>query len=221
MLRSRWIFAVVSILGVACVVTVLLLAQVTLRSEASRTVLPSYEDLTGSLFGVSPRYPFGTPGVREIALPSLPDGVCIWGATGRDRDGHIWVGVSADTPGGSATLLQFDPDTGAWHDRGTVVDQLKSAGLYRQGEGQVKIHALGRDALIAGVTERNGRYEWVVMELNTRISGAFPLDTKGLRGVLLYGSVSRDRAGRAYVGGWASSGSGGTRPIMLQIDPGQ
>ncbi len=426
MLRSRWIFAVASILGVACVVTVLLLAQVTLRSEASRTVLPSYEDLTGSLFGVSPRYPFGTPGVREIALPSLLDGVCIWGATGRDRDGHIWVGVSAHTPGGSATLLQFDPDTGAWHDRGTVVDQLKSAGLYRQGEGQVKIHskivpgddgwlyfastdeegemdatlprwgghlwrtkpdtqrwqhvlavpegllavsgvgryiyalgywdhvlyqydtvtgkhkrvvvgstaghvsrnfladvrghayvprlaaqsdgtiaatlveydselrelaatplenylgtlspqanhgivglvyladdrllftthrgqlyiiqprvdtpalvtaigwfhpageayapslfALGRDALIAGVTERNGRYEWVVMELNTRISGAFPLDTKGLRGVLLYGSVSRDRAGRAYVGGGASSGSGGTRPIMLQIDPGQ
>jgi hypothetical protein len=38
-------------------------------------------------------------------------------------------------------LLQFDPDTGAWHDRGTVVDQLKSAGLYRQGEGQVKIHS--------------------------------------------------------------------------------
>ena len=426
MLRSRWIFAVVSILGVACVITVLVLAQVTLRSEASHTELPSYEVLTGSVFSVSPRDPFGPPGVREIALPPLPDGVCIWGATGRDRDGHIWVGVSADTPGGSATLLQFDPDTGAWHDRGTVVDQLKSAGLYRQGEGQVKIHskivpgedgwlyfastdeegemeatlprwgghlwrikpdtqrwqhvlavpegllavsgvgryiyalgywdhvlyqydtvtgkhkrvvvgstaghvsrnfladvrghayvprlaaradgtiaatlveydselrelaatplenylgtlspqanhgivglvyladdrllftthrgqlytiqprvdtpalvtaigwfhpdgeayapslfALGRDALIAGVTERNGRYEWVVMELNTRISGAFPLDTKDLRGVLLYGSVNRDRAGRAYVGGWASSGSGGTRPIMLQIDPGQ
>jgi hypothetical protein len=426
MLRSRWTFAVVSILGVACVVAVLLLAQVRLRSEASHTVLPSYEDLTGSVFGVSPQDPFGAPRVREIALPPLPDGVGIWGATGRDWDGHIWVGVSANNPGGSATLLQFDPDTGAWHDRGTVVDQLKSAGLYRQGEGQVKIHskivpgddgwlyfastdeegemeailprwgghlwrikpdtqhwqhvlavpeglvavsgvgryiyalgywdhvlyqydtvtgkhkrvvvgstaghvsrnfladvrghayvprlaaqsdgtiaatlveydselrelaatplenylgtlspqanhgivglvyladdrllftthrgqlyiiqprvdtpalvtaigwfhpdgeayapslfALGNDALIAGVTERNGRYEWVVMELNTRISGAFPLDTKGLRGVLLYGSVSRDHAGLAYVGGWASSGPGGTRPIMLQIDPGQ
>jgi hypothetical protein len=83
------------------------------------------------------------------------------------------------------------------------------------------LFALGGDGLVAGVTERNGRYEWVVLELKTRISGAFPLDTKGLGGVLLYGSVNRDRAGRAYVGGWASSGSGGTRPLMLQIDPGQ
>src|SRR5437660_12331808 len=83
------------------------------------------------------------------------------------------------------------------------------------------LFALGKEALIAGVTERRDRYEWVVMELNTRISRAFPLDTKGLRGGLLYGWVNRDRAGRAYVGGWASSGSGGTRPIMLQIDPGQ
>jgi hypothetical protein len=38
-------------------------------------------------------------------------------------------------------LLQFDPETGAWHDRGNVVDQLKAAGLYRQGEGQNKIHS--------------------------------------------------------------------------------
>jgi hypothetical protein len=83
------------------------------------------------------------------------------------------------------------------------------------------LFALGADGLVAGVTERNGRYEWVVMELATRISGAFPLDTKGLRSVLLYGSVNRDRAGRAYVGGWASSAAGATRPLMLQIDPGQ
>jgi hypothetical protein len=83
------------------------------------------------------------------------------------------------------------------------------------------LFALGRDALVAGVTERGGRFEWVVMELSTRISGAFPLDTKGLHSVLLYGSVSRDDAGRAYVGGWASSDSGGKRPIMLQIDPGR
>ncbi len=388
--------------------------------------MPSYEDLTGSVFSVSPQHPYAPPGVREIALPRLPDGVCVWGATGRDLEGHIWVGVSADTPGSSASLLQFDPETGAWHDRGTVVDQLKTAGLYRQGEGQNKIHskivpgadgwlyfastdeegegaetlprwgghlwrtkpdaqrwhhlmavpegllaisgvgryiyalgywghvlyqydtftakservvvgstaghvsrnlladirghayvprlvprpdgtisaalveydselrelaatplenylgavsphanhgivglvyladgrllftthrgqlyliqpridlpalvtaigwfhpdgeayapslfALGSDGLVAGVTEHNGRYEWVVLELSTRISGAFPLDTKGLRSVLLYGSVNRDRAGRAYVGGWTSSGTGGTRPLLLQIDPGQ
>ncbi len=387
---------------------------------------PSYEDLTGSLFRASPQHPFAPPIVREIALPSLRDGACIWGATGRDQDGHIWVGVSANAPGSSAALLQFDPETGAWHDRGTVVDQLKAAGLHRQGEGQNKIHskivpgadgwlyfastdeegetegtlprwgghlwrtkpdmqrwqhllavpegllavsgvgryvyalgywnhvlyqydtitgehhrvvvgsmgghvsrnfladgrghayvprlvaqpggtvsaamveydselrevattplenylgtlspyanhgivglayladgrllftthrgqlymiqprvdlpalvtplgwfhpdgeayapslfALDGAGLVAGVTERNGRYEWVVLELKTRISGAFPLDTKNLQGVLLYGSANRDRTGRAYVGGWTSSGSGGTRPLLLQIDPGQ
>ena len=427
MLRSRWTLAVVLLLGVICVLAVLLVAQRTLRPEVSGTDPPSYEDLTGSLFRLSPSHPFGPPGIQEIALPPLRDGVCIWGATGRDRDGHIWVGVSADSPGGSAHLLQFDPETSAWHDRGTVVDQLKAAGLYRQGEGQAKIHskivtdvegwlyfastdeegemiegatlphwgghlwrtkpdrqrwqhlmavpegllavsgvgryiyvlgywghvlyqydtvsgknkrvvvgsaaghvsrnfladvrghayvprltgqpggtvsaalveydselrelaatpldnylgtlsphanhgivglvyladgrllftthrgqlymiqpradlpalvtaigwfhpdgeayapslfALGGDGLVAGVTERNGRHEWVVLELKTHISGAFPLDTKGLRGVLLYGSVNRDLAGRAYVGGWASSTSGGTRPLMLQIEPG-
>ena len=76
-------------------------------------------------------------------------------------------------------------------------------------------------SLVTGVTARKGRYEWVVLELSTRISGAFPLDIKGLPDVLLYGSVNRDRTGRAYVGGWTSSGSGGTRPLMLQIDPGE
>jgi len=46
-----------------------------------------------------------------------------------------------DSPGSSAYLLQFDPEAGVWHERGTVVDQLKAAGLYRQGEGQNKIHS--------------------------------------------------------------------------------
>ena len=38
--------------------------------------------------------------------------------------------------------------------------------------------------------------------------------------VLLYGSVGRDNAGRAYVGGWAADGIGGQRPLLLQIDLG-
>jgi hypothetical protein len=426
MSRNRWILALVSLVVVASVVTMFLVARGTLTLMAPRAEMPSYEDLTGSLFRLSPQHPFGPPGVQDIALPALHDGACVWGAIGRDPNGNIWVGVSAEAPGESAYLLQFDPETGAWHDRGTAVDQLKAAGLYRQGEGQNKIHskivpgadgwlyfastdeegetdktlprwgghlwrtkpdtqrwqhvlavpegllavsgvgryiyvlgywdhvlyqydtvtgknkrvvvgstaghvsrnfladargrayvprlvaqaggtvaatlveydselrevaatpldnylgthspqahhgivglvyladgrmlftthrgqlymiqprvdlpalvtavgwfhpdgeayapslfALGADGLVAGVTERNGRHEWVVMELATRISGAFPLDTKGLRSVLLYGSVNRDRAGRAYVGGWASSASGATRPLMLQIDPGQ
>jgi hypothetical protein len=424
--RRRWIFAVVALFGVACAVTAIISTQGVFERHAPRSELPSYEDLTAGLFRESPQHPFRAPGVQEIPLPPLRGGVCIWGATGRDPDGHIWVGLSADSGKRGAYLLQFDPETGAWHERGNVVAQLKSAGVYREGEGQNKIHskivpgadgwlyfastdedgekeatlptwgghlwrtkpdltrwehlmavpegllavsgagryiyalgywdhvlyqydtatgkhkrvvvgaaaghvsrnfladihghayvprlvahpggtyfaslveydselremavtpledylgalspvanhgivglayladgrllftthrgrlymiqprvdlpavvtplgwfhpdgeayapslfALGRDGLVAGVTQRGGRYEWVVLELTTRISGAFPLDTKGLSGVLLYGSVNRDRSGRAYVGGWASTGAGGTRPIMLQIDPGQ
>jgi hypothetical protein len=426
MSRNRSILAVASLLGVACVVTIWLVFHGTFWPEPPSDALPSYEDLTGSLFHASPQYPFAPPIVREIPLPLSRDGVCVWGATGRDQNGHVWVGVSADSPG-RAYLLQFDPENGAWHDRGTVVEQLKGAGIYRQGEGQNKIHskivpgadgwlyfastdeegegeggklprwgghlwrtksdgqhwqhlmavpegllavsgvgryiyalgywnhvlyqydtvtgkskrvvvgsaaehvsrnfladvhghayvprlvarpggtfsaalveydselrelaatpldnylgtlspsanhgivglvyladgrllftthrgqlymiqpgsdgparvtaigwfhpdgeayapslfALGGNGLVAGVTLRNSRYEWVVLELNTRISGAFPLDTKGLSGVLLYGSVNRDRDGRAYVAGWASSGVGRNRPLVLQIDPGR
>ena len=71
--------------------------------------------------------------------------------------------------------------------------------------------------LLAGVTKHSGLYEWVVFDLATGISSAFPLDTKGLRNVLLYGSVSRDNEGRFYVGGWASWPTGGQRPLVLQI----
>ena len=113
MLRSRWTWAVVLLLAVAGVVTALLVAQGKFRPEASGTEVPSYEELTGSLFRVSPQHPFGPPSVREIALPPLRAGVCVWGATGRDQNGHIWVAVSVDSPGGSAYLLQFDPETGA------------------------------------------------------------------------------------------------------------
>src|SRR6266567_2803088 len=81
------------------------------------------------------------------------------------------------------------------------------------------LFALDGDSLIAGVTQRGGTYQWVVFELKTRIAGAFALDTMGLRSVLLYGSVTRDNAGRAYVVGWASRGTGGIRPLVLQIDP--
>ncbi len=69
------------------------------------------------------------------------------------------------------------------------------------------------------MTQRGGTYQWVVFELKTRIAGAFALDTMGLRSVLLYGSVTRDNAGRAYVVGWASRGTSGIRPLVLQIDP--
>ena len=426
MIRYRWMLVAALLVSAAAITTLFLTRHGNSGREAIGSEQPSYDELTGSLFNSWAQHPFTTPKVQEIPLPMVPGWAAIWGATGRDRDGNIWVGVSANAPGSSAALLQYDPESGVWHDHGKAVDQLKAAGLYREGEGQAKIHskivpdadgwlyfastdeegesegtlprwgghlwrtkpdmqgwqrllavpeallavsgvgryiyalgywdhvlyqydsftgahrrvvvgstgghisrnfladrfghvyvprlvaqpggtisaalveydnelhevaatplesylgslapsanhgivglayladgrllftthrgqlymiqpraglpaqvtslgwfhpdgeayapslfALDGAGLIAGVTERKGLYEWVVLELNTRISGAFALDIKGLRNVLLYGSVNRDRFGRAYVGGWTSSGSSGTRPLLLQIDPGQ
>jgi hypothetical protein len=382
----------------------------------------SYEARTGSRFLPLPSRAYHAPLVNELNVPSIRGANALWGATGRDPLGSIWFGVSG---GGSAHLLQYDPQRATWHDHGGVIEQLKAAGLYRDGESQTKIHSkiipaddgwlyfastdedgenaasgtpprwgghlwrfhprllrwqhlmavpeglvaasgvgryiyalgyfghvlyqydtvtgnqkrvvvgslaghvsrnfladaeghayvprlrtlasgepsaelveydnelrelgatrledyLGKGSpesnhgitglayladgrmaftthrgrlhvitprsggaakvesvgwlhpdgeayapslfsftggsLLGGVTQRGGRYEWVVFELETRISGAFPLDTKGLRQVLLYGSIARDDAGRFYAVGWAAS-QGGHRPLVMQITP--
>jgi hypothetical protein len=92
--------------------------------------------------------------------------------------------------------------------------------LHPQGQGYApSLFSFGGSEWLAGVVRRQKGFEWVVYEMRTRLSAAFPLDTEGLR-VLLYGSTSRDDAGRVYVGGWAANGHGGQRPLLLQIDPG-
>jgi len=354
----------------------------------------------------------------------MPDASSVWGATGRDASGRVWVGVSTSSSRTSARLLEYDPPAGAWHERGAVVERLKAAGVYREGESQIKIHSkivpagdgwlyfastdeggevpgtvhprwgghlwrihpetygwehllavpeglvavngVGRyvfalgywghvlyrydtltaqtrrtvvgsvgghvsrnfladirghayvprvraeaggglsaalveydsdlrelaatplefylrggsadsnhgivglaflpdgrllftthrghlyaidprgsgaavvtplgwfhpngeayapslfflgGSFVAGVTQRAGRYDWVVFELKTGTSLAAPLDTKGLQSVLLYGSISRDNAGRVYVVGWAANPTAGYRPLVLQIEP--
>lgn len=387
----------------------------------------SFEGLTGSLFLTAPKEPFKALQVRELVMPSFGNATSVWGATGRDTRGHIWVGVSARSGGKSAHLFEYDPDADTWYDRGAVIDQLKAVSLYSEGQGQIKIHSkiiLGgdgwlyfastdeegeridietpprwgahlwrihperhawqhlvavRDGLvavsgvgryvyglgywnhvlyqydtasgrakrvvvgsaaghvsrnfladahghayvprlraqpngpvsvalveydeslkeigstplefyldkgspesnhgivglaylpdgrmvftthighlymieprdktpatvtalgwfhpdgeayapslfsfggtnwIAGVARRREGFEWVVSDLNARLAAAFPVDTKGLQKVLLYGSISRDNAGRVYLGGWAEGEPGKQRPLMLQIQPG-
>jgi hypothetical protein len=395
---------------------------------AGAAALPalSYAELTGSTFVVPAGDPLRAPAVRELKLPSLPSASSVWGATGRDSRGRIWVGVSSQSAAVGAHLLQFDPEEDRWQLRGDVLEALKRAGVYRAGESQTKIHSkivpaadgwlyfastdeqgevpgtvpprwgghlwrihpdthewqhlaavpeglvavsgvgrriyalgywghvlygfdtgtremtrtvvgaagghvsrnfladarghayvprvrqqpggavvaelveldvaqreiaatplehyLGKETLlnnhgivglaylpdgrlvftthrghvylvepkgaaparvsavgwlhpggeayapslfpfgggtlVAGVTQRAGRFEWVVMELTTGVSAAFPLDTKDLRKVLLYGSISRDNAGRFYLGGWAADGAGVQRPLVLQVAAG-
>jgi hypothetical protein len=101
----------------------------------------NYAQLTGSSFVQPPNAPFAAPAVREMSLPRIEDGTSIWGATGRDATGHIWAGISAESPGMSAHLFEYDPVADAWHDHGSVVERLRIAGLLREGEGQIKIHS--------------------------------------------------------------------------------
>jgi hypothetical protein len=104
--------------------------------------LTSYTDLTGCYFAPPPEHPHAAPRVKFIPLPDFPGAYAVWGATGRDSRGHIWVGISAhDVTIPSAHLVEYDPDTDEVHDRGDVVSALEQCGLHRRGEGQMKIHS--------------------------------------------------------------------------------
>ena len=396
------------------------------RDAASAPVY-SFAELTGSVFLPLPRNALGPPQTRVLAVPPFDDSRAIWGATGRDFRGHIWIGVSAVSDGASARLFEYVPDEDVWRDRGEVLDKLKFAGLSKPGMGQIKIHskivpagdgwlyfastdeqgerseppvpprwgghlwrinpergnwehllavpeglvaasgagryvytlgywghvlyqfdttarAVARVAVgsvdghvsrnfladvrghayvprlsaqpggvavslveyderlkelaatplahylgkvspgenhgiiglaylpdgrmvfathigflylitpgegparvtelgwlhpqgenytpalfsfggtewLAGIAQlRSGAFEWIVYEMRTQLSRAFPLDTKGLKDVLLYGSITRDDAGRVYLGGWAADANGSYRPLFLQVDPGR
>jgi hypothetical protein len=98
--------------------------------------------IDGTLFGPEPSAPLDAPTMRPIALPDFEGAYASWGATGRDRHGHIWVGVSAhEVRRPSAHLFEYFPDIDRVVDRGDVVAQLERLGLARRGEGQMKIHS--------------------------------------------------------------------------------
>jgi hypothetical protein len=80
--------------------------------------------------------------VRIFTPPEFFGSYAIWGATGHDRRGHIWFGVTSnDERAGSAHLYDLDPEAGSIQDRGNVVDELTRLGLRRPGEVQLKIHS--------------------------------------------------------------------------------
>jgi hypothetical protein len=102
----------------------------------------SFADRTGSTFLPAPANPAQPPTLERLSLPAVPGGQAIWGATGRDRSGGIWFGVSVrGSRDKSARLLRYDPATRSWSNRGNAIDQLRLAGLYRNDIGQVKIHS--------------------------------------------------------------------------------
>lgn len=79
--------------------------------------------------------------VRLLGVPDLPDADAVWGATGRDSRGRIWIGVSGKRFGSSGHLLCYDPLTDAWTVAGRVLDHIARAGRAAPGAGQVKLHS--------------------------------------------------------------------------------
>jgi hypothetical protein len=84
-----------------------------------------------------------SPHVRILKPPDFSGEYAIWGATGFDRSGHIFFGItSGDKSGsGSAHLVELNPATDTFSDRGNVVNELSRLGLRRPNESQMKIHS--------------------------------------------------------------------------------
>ena len=139
---ERAILVVVGL--IASIATIAWLALGTLgdAQDAGPASPPSFADRTGSIFLPAPANPTQPPTLERLSLPAVPGGQAIWGATGRDREGGIWFGVSVSgSRERSAHLLRYDPATRSWSNRGNAIDQLRRSGLYRNGMGQVKIHS--------------------------------------------------------------------------------
>lgn len=83
------------------------------------------------------------PVVTVLRPPDFWGSYAIWGATGADRAGHIFLGLTSndDRGSGSAHLFEFDAVTSTFSDRGNVVAELERLGLRRPGETQMKIHS--------------------------------------------------------------------------------
>jgi hypothetical protein len=96
---------------------------------------------SGSVFVPAPDSAFAPPAVRELELPAVAGGASVWGATGRDHRGRIYVGVSVHDASTSPHLFEFDPNSGTWRDRGNPRDELRRLGLLRDDESQVKLHS--------------------------------------------------------------------------------
>jgi hypothetical protein len=80
------------------------------------------------------------PTVTPLSIGTA-DGHAIWGSTGQDAQGHIWIGITTGGEVPSAHLIDFDPASDKQVDRGNVVEQLERAGVARKGEHQSKIHS--------------------------------------------------------------------------------
>jgi hypothetical protein len=94
-----------------------------------------------------------SPQVTVIPPPDFWGAYAIWGASGADSRGHVWIGITSNDEGAdrSAHLYDFDPATTTFVDKGAVVAELARAKVRRPREVQMKIHSrvvVGADGLL-------------------------------------------------------------------------
>lgn len=100
------------------------------------------DELLNCYFTPLPDHPSTTPRAVDVPLPRYPGRSAVWGGTGRDVQGRIWIGACAEgLEQNSARLFCYDTKTGELIDAGDVVSALRAAGILREGESQAKIHS--------------------------------------------------------------------------------
>lgn len=134
----RKIISIILILALASAVVIYLLQAETNGREQITSKPRSSGQQAGTRY--QPIEPALKPTFTDITRPWFQGENSIWGATGRDDEGHIWLGVSGDGKA-AAHLVEYDPELDRFIDHGDPVSALRTAGLYRKGEEQIKIHS--------------------------------------------------------------------------------
>jgi hypothetical protein len=134
----RKIILIILILALASAAVIYLLRPETDGREQYTSKPRSFGQQAGTRY--LPIKPAPKPTFTEKTRPWFQGANSIWGATGRDDQGHIWLGVSGKGKA-PAHLVEYDPELDRFIDHGDPVSALRTAGVYRQGEEQIKIHS--------------------------------------------------------------------------------
>lgn len=81
------------------------------------------------------------PRLTQLPLPDLNGAYAVWGATGRDDAGNVYVGVSTWNNAPSAHLLKLSPGASQFDVAGDVIAQLSRSQTVHDRESQNKIHS--------------------------------------------------------------------------------
>ena len=110
-------------------------------APAHRISMRRIEQQTGSYFTPVGVDPWARPKVELLNFDAFAGANAIWGATGRDDSGNIWLGVSSRHGSSAAHLYQIPPGSDTPIDRGDAVSALRAQRIGPPQSMQGKIHS--------------------------------------------------------------------------------